>query len=32
MATIKESQDNHIQALQLYKQSMASGAKYFAEK
>jgi len=27
MATIKESQNNHIQALQLYKQSMVSSAK-----
>ena len=32
MATIKESQNNHIQALQLYKQSMVSGAKLLAEK
>jgi HemY protein len=32
MATIKESQNNHIQALQLYKQSMASGVKLLAEK
>ena len=32
MATIKESQDNHIQALQLYKQGMSLGTKFLAEK
>jgi HemY protein len=32
MATIKESQNNPIQALHLYKQSMASGAKLLTEK